>query len=93
LNRGCVWNTFVTIGQASAFLELLHLQMPDVMLSIVAGEAQTELETAYRRIRPVDFSRKVLAPLPHRLLVVCDADSGWADLGNLIVPEKLDLFE
>jgi hypothetical protein len=30
----------------------------------------------------VDFSRHVLTPQPHRLLVVPDTTSGWADLGS-----------
>lgn len=82
LNRGCLWNTFVTIGQASAFLELLHSQIPDVMLNIGAGDSHDDLDSAYPRIRPVDFSREVLAAVPHRLIVVRDSESGWADLGD-----------
>jgi hypothetical protein len=30
----------------------------------------------------MDFSRQVLVPQPHRLLVVRDTASGWADLGS-----------
>jgi mannose-1-phosphate guanylyltransferase len=77
LRRGCLWNTFVTIGRASAFVELLGCQIPDVMLHIAAGLAHGDLDAAYRRVRPADFSREVLAPLAHRLLVVRDAVSGW----------------
>ena len=35
-----------------------------------------------RRTLCVDFSREVLAALPHRLVVVKDGASGWADLGT-----------
>jgi len=80
LRRGCLWNTFVTIGRADAFLELLCAQIPDVMFRL-AG-ALTDLEWAYEQVRTVDFSRDVLAPQPHRLLVLRDAASGWTDLGN-----------
>jgi mannose-1-phosphate guanylyltransferase len=34
LRRGCLWNTFVTAGRASTFLDLLCSQVPDVVLSL-----------------------------------------------------------
>ena len=37
---------------------------------------------AYDSLDTVDFSRDVLANLPHRLLVLRDRTSGWADLGS-----------
>jgi mannose-1-phosphate guanylyltransferase len=88
LRRGCLWNTFVTVGRAEAFLDLLCSEIPDVVLSIASAlSANTEsagggLDSAYREVPAVDFSRQVLAPQFHRLLVVRDATSGWADLGN-----------
>jgi mannose-1-phosphate guanylyltransferase len=82
LRRGCLWNTFVTIGRADTFLELLIAEIPDVVLRIAAALPDNDLDSAYREIRAADFSRDVLAPQPHRLLVVRDAASGWADLGN-----------
>jgi hypothetical protein len=39
-------------------------------------------DVAYPQLAPVDFSRDVLANLPHRLLVLRDRTSGWADLGS-----------
>jgi hypothetical protein len=82
LDRGCLWNTFVTIGHASVFLELLRSQIPDVISHLAAGVAHDNLDARYRVVRAADFSREVLTPLPHRLLVVHDTASGWADLGN-----------
>jgi mannose-1-phosphate guanylyltransferase len=76
--RGCLWNTFVTIGRAAAFLEALQVQLPDVLESLTSND----LDSAYRELVPADFSREVLTPLAHRLLVVRDTASGWADLGN-----------
>lgn len=70
------------VGYASTFLELLRLQAPDAMPYIAAGLGRNNIEAVYRSVRPIDFSREVLAPLPDRLLVVRDAGSGWADLGN-----------
>ena len=40
------------------------------------------LRVAYALLDTVDFSRDVLANLPHRLLVLSDRTSGWADLGS-----------
>ncbi len=82
LRRGCLWNTFVTIGRAETFLELLCSEIPDVVLSVSAALTDKDPDSAYRRVRAVDFFHEVLAPQPHRLLVVRDAVSGWADLEN-----------
>lgn len=76
--RGCLWNTFVSIGYAGTFLELLRLQRPDVLRSL----EDEDLDCAYQALAPADFSREILTPLPDRLLVVRDVGSGWADLGS-----------
>ena len=44
--------------------------------------ADNTLDAAYAPLGTVDFSRAVLANLPHRLLVLRDRTSGWADLGS-----------
>jgi mannose-1-phosphate guanylyltransferase len=82
LRRRCLWNTFVTVGQAGAFLELLCAEIPDVMFRLAAALTDGDLDLAYREVRSADFSRDVLAPQPHRLVVLRDAASGWTDLGN-----------
>jgi len=80
--RGCLWNTFVTIGRVSAFIDLLCRAAANIMLRLSAGIMENDLDSVYRSIPPVDFSRDVLAPQPERLLVIRDAGSGWTDLGN-----------
>ncbi len=79
---GCLWNTFVAIGSAGAFLDLLNSRIPDVVQHISRGLAEGGLDAAYQEVRAVDFSREVLARQPGRLLVLRDSTSGWADLGN-----------
>jgi mannose-1-phosphate guanylyltransferase len=81
-DRGCLWNTFVTVGHAKTFLDLVCSQVPEVVPSLSKALAEDELDIAYRLMPTVDFSRHVLAPQPHRLLVVPDTTSGWADLGS-----------
>lgn len=81
-NGGCPWNTFVMVGQATAFLELISAQVPEVIPSLASAPDGNDLTAVYDLLRPMDFSRDILAPQPQRLLVVCDAGSGWSDLGN-----------
>jgi mannose-1-phosphate guanylyltransferase len=47
LRRGCLWNTFVTVGRASAFVDLLSSHRPEMVLSINEALAENELEAAY----------------------------------------------
>jgi mannose-1-phosphate guanylyltransferase len=82
LRRGCLWNTFVTIGRAGAFLELLYAAIPDVIFRMESSWKKHGLDALYRAVRAADFSRDVLALQPRRLLVLRDAASGWTDLGN-----------
>ena len=80
--RGCLWNTFVTIGLAGTFLELLHASIPQVARSMEDGFANRQLDQLYDQIAPVDFSRAVLTRMPGRLVVLRDAASGWTDFGS-----------
>jgi len=79
---GCMWNTFVTIGLAGAFLELFAATIPG--LTKILGNCRTEsqIESFYEKTAPVDFSGAVLSHVPERLLVLRDGKSGWMDLGN-----------
>src|SRR5258708_8338128 len=77
LDRRCLWNEFVCIGRASAFLDLLRTRIPGILRSFERGSATDDLETAYRAVPAVDFSREILSPQSYRLLVVRDRDSGW----------------
>jgi len=82
LETGCLWNTFVTIGTAATFLELVCSEVPDVVLSITRALAGNDLALTYARLPNVDFSRDILAHQAKRLLVLRDSGSGWADLGS-----------
>lgn len=82
LRTGCLWNTFVTIGRAGAFVELLRTQFPDVVTSIAAAVAKNDLDAAYPGLPLIDISREVFSPRPSQLLVFRDNESGWTDLGT-----------
>lgn len=80
--RGCLWNTFVTIGRVSTFVDVLCQAAPSAVISLSSGILENDLDSAYRSIPSIDFSRDVLASQPERLLVIRDAVSGWTDLGS-----------
>jgi mannose-1-phosphate guanylyltransferase len=82
LRGGSLWNTFVTVGRATTFIEMLCSQVPEAVLALSRAMAENTLNVAYASLDTVDFSRDVLASLPHRLLVLRDHLSGWADLGS-----------
>ena len=82
LRRRCLWNTFVTIGRATTYLELLRKRIPDVIASIEGAMTTGGFDVAYRDLPSVDISREVFSPQPNRLLAFRDTESGWADLGT-----------
>ena len=82
MKRGGLWNTFVTVGRASAFLELFRSTIPDAVVKIADALGRDDLDDAYLNLDTIDFSMAVLSREPHRLLVIPDAASGWTDLGD-----------
>ena len=89
LERGCLWNTFVMVGRARAFLALIQQTAPglyDVFASLLlrthSGAAAEALAEVYSRIAAADFSGQVLAAQPERLTVLPLGDVGWSDLGD-----------
>jgi mannose-1-phosphate guanylyltransferase len=86
MRKGGLWNTFVAIGRAGAFLDLLAATVMPTMSRIAHAVAHRDLISAYGEIDSIDFSKDVLSHQPHSLLVMEDAASGWADLGH---PERV----
>ena len=82
MKQGGLWNTFVTIGRAGAFLELLSTRVVAAVKVIADALAAGDLATVYHEMDTIDFSKDVLSLDPSNLLVVEDSTSGWADLGN-----------
>jgi mannose-1-phosphate guanylyltransferase len=82
LRQGCLWNTFVTLGSADTFLELLCSEVPRAVVDLSESLAQDDGQAAYEKILSLDLSRDILAKQVHRLLVIPDGSSGWVDLGN-----------
>jgi len=82
MRKGGLWNTFITIGRASAFLKLLSATVLPAMTSMAEAVARCDLQSVYNEIETVDFSKHVLSMDTSGLLVMPDNMSGWADLGN-----------
>lgn len=89
LDRGCLWNTFVMVGSASAFLGIIQEASPTLysafepMLSLSDSATETEMtQRIYDELAPADFSKQVLSTNTDRLAVASIGDIGWSDLGD-----------
>ena len=89
LTKGCLWNSFVMVGDVAALLALIKEAVPDLVDSFgpVLSRLTTPWEDAsvrqlYSRLRPTDFSRQVLAVLPASLSVLALRGVAWSDLGE-----------
>ena len=86
MRNGGLWNTFVAIGRAGAFLNLLAATVMPAMTRIADAVKHKDLGSVYGEIDSIDFSKDVLTHQSHNLLVMQDSASGWADLGH---PERV----
>jgi len=93
LDRGCLWNTFVMVGRASAFLTMIKRSAPVIyrdfesILTLAGPEMEADLmRPIYDRLPVADFSRLVLSASTERLCVASLGDIGWSDLGD---PQRL----
>jgi mannose-1-phosphate guanylyltransferase len=85
------WNTMVTVGRASALLQLFE-PLPwltaifEAARRLPASAREPFLAEEYRRLPPADFSRDVLERAHGLLTWTWPAAMGWCDLGT---PERL----
>ena len=67
LRRGCLWNTFVMVGLAKTFVDVLKATVPNLLrafdpitdLANIESEAKA-VRRLYKTLVPVDFSQQVL---------------------------------
>jgi mannose-1-phosphate guanylyltransferase len=93
LRAGCLWNTFVMVGNVGAFVEAgrrfmphLHERLLRLRPSTSTQEQETLVSEAYSPSSKVDFSRAVLETQPAFLAVSELPDVGWSDWGT---PERV----
>lgn len=89
LRTGALWNTFVMVGHAQAFLELAREFVPGLLAAFRSEQALpphgAEIRIAdwlYARIAPADFSRQILSPGASRLVTLPLGGADWNDLGD-----------
>jgi mannose-1-phosphate guanylyltransferase len=93
LRRGCLWNTFVMIGRASAFWNILKSAVPRTLEVLGDGAClfgaepgRAREDGAWTGLSEGDFSRQVLSVSTQQLAVLQLGDVGWSDLGT---PERV----
>jgi mannose-1-phosphate guanylyltransferase len=89
LASGYLWNTFVLAGQLHAFMLAARQAFPEVVesLSTAAAFLDTRYETevlaaTYHSLRPINFSRTLLAGQPETLLTMRVRGVYWSDWGD-----------
>jgi mannose-1-phosphate guanylyltransferase len=87
--RGSMWNSFVMIGWAGTFLDLVRAATPSLLaafapIPLVAGLPQEArvVEGIYRRLPSAGFSETVLAAATRRLAVMRVKGVDWSDWGH-----------
>ena len=87
--RGCLWNSFVMVASAQAFLETIANALPDLCRSfaslqnlLATGAEPSAIEHLYAQLQEVNFSHQVLAHHPQRLAVLRVSGVRWNDLGE-----------
>jgi mannose-1-phosphate guanylyltransferase len=86
---GALWNTFVMVGSATAFIDLAFSCLPGFVAEL-ADEELVRIEdnnlvvsaSLYEKIPTVDFSRSVLSRNKENLLVMPLNGLEWHDLGH-----------
>ena len=91
--NGYLWNTFILAGQVDAFVRSARASMPQVLEPLTRASAFLDtryesdvLAATYRNLRPVNFSKTLLAARPEDLLVLAARNMYWSDWGS---PERI----
>jgi mannose-1-phosphate guanylyltransferase len=89
MRKGCLWNTFMIVGQLQALLGLFIFALPELYASFskirrVFGTdfEQDIVERFFHSLRSSDFSRQVLQSAPSSLSVLPVMNAEWSDLGE-----------
>ena len=87
--RGCLWNSFVMVASARAFLDTIATATPalykafaPIMPFIGTDDEPTLIENLYAPEGEINFSDRVLALVPERLAVLRVRGVRWSDLGE-----------
>jgi mannose-1-phosphate guanylyltransferase len=83
VRRGGLWNSFVMVFRAERALQIVRQTRPaDYAHQQGLAACPERLPGAYRSLPSWNFSRDVLARVPHHLVAVPTGDVGWSDWGT-----------
>jgi len=89
LTRGCLWNSFVVVGNIAALLALVQSAVPQLFDDFVPVRSRLTIAREYGAVRALyarlpstDFSREVLVRSPASLGVLRLKGIDWTDLGE-----------
>ena len=89
LTRGCLWNSFVIVGNIAALLAMAQSAVPQLFDDFVPVRSRLTIAREYEAVRVLyarlpstDFSREVLVRSPASLAVLRLKGIDWTDLGE-----------
>lgn len=89
LAKGCLWNSFVMVAQATALLALIRAALPGLYAAFAtvrrALDTHVEAEAIralYAGLPEANFSREALGICPPNLAVLPVRGTEWSDLGE-----------
>jgi hypothetical protein len=86
---GGLWNTFVTVSHADAFLKLLSSTVLNAVAEVAGALARDDLDSAYRDLDMIDFSKDVRSLNPRQFPAPPDERVIETLAQNQIEPEWL----
>jgi mannose-1-phosphate guanylyltransferase len=85
LDEGALWNVFIMAASVRTLLSLFDSRFATIIAAMRGFEAGG-LDSIYRNLRTVDFSKEVLQGRESMLKVLTVPHCGWTDLGT---PERV----
>lgn len=85
LRGGAVWNSFLMVGTADAFVRLIAASLPELVTAFESLRPHADQQCAdrlYDSLADADFSRDVLQGSEDRLVLLTAPRCGWTDLGT-----------
>lgn len=89
MTQRCLWNSFVMVGRADAFLDLFrtHLKETFRMFEVskrmlLTSQEKPLLRAIYSWLQDANFSSNILEKSTENLMVMRVAGVGWSDLGE-----------
>ena len=90
MRRGCLWNSFIMFGRVDAFFKLIQRALPsltDAFQAIVPAlftkDEEARVRGVYQNISASSFTQDVLSRSRGNLVVLCNSDLKWVDVGEV----------